>query len=852
MKNNNGEVIRLLAGRLYASNRRRNWILTVAIAVSVFLLFSVFSIVAGRINAEKLLYTRMSGTSATTFLEDATLEQAEQIANLDYIRDVGMEYIFGGIYSGERETGARVYVDKAAFGSMLKPAYTQIHGKYPEKEEEVMLSKRTLESMGIKEPETGMNVIMTNEEGKEESFILSGFYTEFMDETTLPYGFFSMEYFEKHKDSTGYAALLAIRQKDWYSGENIEDLLYRDIPTIDRAQQFIGGDSVSYTAVLELVGGLDIGLCCALLIILCAGMLIYNVTALSLRREVRQYGLLKTLGTTSRQIHWIVWRQIAKTLLIGMAVGIAAGAVPVFGILPGILEGRYLEGFGKASAMISFHPLLLLGAVFITIASTLFSSFMPIWKVGRMAPVSALYYLGGMAGTGRKERKSGKGNQIALMAWRNIFRNRKSAWITLGSLILGFMVALGAMVLIRGMDYRNKLEQDDDFRLSAAGAPFLSDGYVEPDVCFDTSFVEQIRGMDGIREITCSVGGYLRLNSEDTAWQPLLVGSRMGEGMQDNDEGKRHAEHVRKYYMAGYTVVEPAFIDALEQCCEKHGLTLDIKGLREGTSAVAFHFNELSRKLEKESFSYIGDSISLKTFAGSDLGTVKFGGYLKRNQKDLPVCETESSTSGYPTLLISRKCFGRLGIKGKIFAVNINVNKEMEPQIKFQLKNMIAKLVETMEEQEGVFGMGYSIYSKSDAIALAESELLIFRILMYTVSALLAGMGVFHYFNVTVSSIEARGKEFAVMESIGMTKKQLRHMLVLEGIYYSSFIAVFLVTAGSGILWLVYRLGRERVPYMQFYYPVTGLFAMLVLIYAGCICLPLWMLHRNTAARNGR
>ena len=74
MRNNNREVIRLLAGRLYASDRRRNHILTGAAAVSFFLLFSIFSIIVGRINAEKLRFTRMAGTAATTFLEDATME----------------------------------------------------------------------------------------------------------------------------------------------------------------------------------------------------------------------------------------------------------------------------------------------------------------------------------------------------------------------------------------------------------------------------------------------------------------------------------------------------------------------------------------------------------------------------------------------------------------------------------------------------------------------------------------------------------------------------------------------------------------------------------------------------------
>ena len=163
---------------------------------------------------------------------------------------------------------------------------------------------------------------------------------------------------------------------------------------------------------------------------------------------------------------------------------------------------------------------------------------------------------------------------------------------------------------------------------------------------------------------------------------------------------------------------------------------------------------------------------------------------------------------------------------------------------------MIADLEKNQEVSEGVFGVGYSMSSKSDDIAMVESKLFPIRILMYTVSVLLACMGLFNYFNVTASSLEVRKGEFAILQSIGMTEKQLRRMLILEGVYYSSIIAAFLVSAGSGIIWLIYRLGKERIAYMKFYYPVAGLAGMLVFIYVCCICLPLWMLHINRG-RNG-
>lgn len=842
MKNNNQQITRLLASRLYTSNRRYNRILTVAVAISLFLLFSIFSIVIGRIQAQKLMFTRMAGTAATTFLEDATKKQADQIHELRYINTVGMEYILGGVYYESKEIGIRIYTEQSTFNSILKPAYTQIHGTYPARKGEIMLARRTLKKMGIQNPNTGMDIIITDQTGTKESFTLSGYYTEFMDEDSLPYAFFSKDYYES-LPSYKYHTLLGIRQKDWYHGEAIEDMLYRDIPTIDKAQQFIGGDSVGYAAVVDLVGGIDIGLCFAVLIVLCSGMLIYNVIFLSLQRDIRQFGLLKTLGTTSKQIHRIVLRQVANILLIGLTAGTIAGCTFTLGILPRLLAGRYLKGFGNSSAIIHFQPLLLSFSILLVIIITLSSSLMPVHKVGKMDPVNALHYLDKNPRTGRKIQKSSKGNSIAIIAWRNIFRNKRNAIITLFSLILGFTVTLGGMVIIYGMDYGNQLKYDSDFLLSANNFPFLDDEYEEPNIYFDSSFLSRLEQLDGIHEIICSTGGYVALNSDDTVWSPLLIGNRLADGMQKDEEERTFATHVRKQYMAAFTVVDDTFLDALSYCNDKHNLHLDIDKLRDGTGAAAFHFNELSRQLQQEAVMHIGEQFSLNSFSGQQLGSLQFCGYINRSQTDLPPCETEPSTSGYPTLVISQNALKHLELTSDIFAIQIQVDAKKEPELKWKLQNMITEL-QSNTQKKSAFS-GYTMQAKSDVLAAAQKELLPIRILMYTVCALLICMGVFNYLNVTISSLENRRAEFALLNTLGMTGKQLRNMLILEGIFYSSLITIFLITAGSGVIWLLYRIARERIPYMPFQYPAVGLLSLLLIIYTGCICLPLLISHQS-------
>ena len=84
--------------------------------------------------------------------------------------------------------------------------------------------------------------------------------------------------------------------------EAIEDMLYRDVEMRDDSQQFFGGISFYRQSVDDLAGGFDTVVLMAGLILFGAAMLLYNVMYISLSRDIRQYGLLKTMGTTKKQL----------------------------------------------------------------------------------------------------------------------------------------------------------------------------------------------------------------------------------------------------------------------------------------------------------------------------------------------------------------------------------------------------------------------------------------------------------------------------------------------------------------------------------------------------------------------
>ncbi len=326
MRNNNSEVIKIIAAGQYQSNRGRNTILIAATAIAVVMIFCIFSITSGKINADYLLYMRNSGTAAATTLEQADEAQYEQIKNLPYIKEVGKETAFG-----VSDKFICSVLDKNAWENIQVPAYTDICGSYPAAKDDIMMSRRALDAIGIKNPELGMKITcpIYFDEGvsKKQTFYLCGYFTEYVDPMmSMPPAYFSQEYLDTLSINTDDCTTLLIMQDDSISGESVEEMLYRDVTMRDDSQQFFGGNPMNMQAVTELAGGYDLAYIMAAVIFISALILIFNVLHISLGHDVRQYGLLVTMGTTRKQLYRIVFRQTGKATVIGCAIGAFAGA----------------------------------------------------------------------------------------------------------------------------------------------------------------------------------------------------------------------------------------------------------------------------------------------------------------------------------------------------------------------------------------------------------------------------------------------------------------------------------------------------------------------------------------------
>lgn len=214
---------------------------------------------------------------------------------------------------------------------------------------------------------------------------------------------------------------------------------------------------------------------------------------------------------------------------------------------------------------------------------------------------------------------------------------------------------------------------------------------------------------------------------------------------------------------------------------------------------------------------------------------VKFvcSGYLDTTLKGFPQLAMSWNGDGIHYFLVSEKGFERLNYPKQVFGFTINAKKGQEISAK-------AKLTELIREKNSEHKVAniYYLSSTSDEIAESENYINNSRTVMFALCLSLFLLGITNYLNVVITNIVSRRKEFAIMQSVGMTKKQLRKMLIIEGIYYWGILLITLASVGT---WMILGVGvmiKRNLSYFRFVYPLKELVVVAVILMFLCVLLP--------------
>lgn len=828
--NRNKEVIKRVEKGMMKANRTRNIFAVVAVALTTFMITTIFSLGINYKENMDLTSVRTSGTNANVSLAMPTNEQEKEIRDLDYVKTVGTQYMIGSV-AGKNEADrdlaiAMQYYDNTEWEKHYKEAISNIKGEYPKKENEIMLSEDALSQLGIKEPKLDMEIPLSyvSKDGEQkDTFTLSGWFRSY---TGTGMAFLSESYCQEHGYTMQNSGVLSI------SLDNPKDNFYdiQDDITLNENQTFQGSVSMSsssgsvYAMIILLV----------FFIIGSGYLLIYNVLYISISRDTRFYGLIKTLGTTEKQIKTLVKRQALTFGCIGIPIGVILAGVLSFGIVPVILENAFDSGKSIMDAEMFFHPSIFILSIIFSALTVWISCNAPAKVAGKISPIEALRYQN-FASTKTKSRNSTNGGKLHVMAYHNVFRDKKRAFLVFMSLFMGITMILGVNGMIGSMKAENYVEKYMDYNFEYRDVQF--EQYEQPNKevpQFDEQFVEQIKQIDGVKnvDIQKTVWGGIAFDEADLEEFMKIK----YEDSRYKTEGQSYQEMVadlKKYANAGDYGCYITTLDdkAVEEYNTEHPDTpIDIEKFQRGETAISgmdTEYNAPNTALVGRTLSLTADSPDGKATDFLIDGSFYFGDY--ENNLSYSMDQRKDISIVPDIIYVSEAGMERLTSAPIISGIGIDI-KDMNQleEIDSELQALNGTLTKTEWSYQSPVGiieefnqMNYSMNLLGNGAAV-----------------LLIVIGLINFINVMLTGVVARKNEFAVMESIGTSKKQIKKILTLEGGIYALVTTGLIMTLGNAFLLLVADAVPHIADYAKFEYPFALVICLIFAIFIICLSVP--------------
>ena len=804
-ENDTSVIIKRLAKRSMRANKRQNTFVAFAVFLTTFLIASVFSIGASLVLTAEVQQIRLAGNKAQAALSYPTENQVDQIKKMDNIQAVGT-VAASGTASVESEAGNLTitlsYADETAWEAFVEPATTDLVGNYPQKENEIMLPVYVLEQMEIENPTLGMELSLpVSTDGDvtihQEDFVLSGWYTgytQFYNNNSVGV-FASKAFLKKAQKSAEINGLAYISFKSDYDIEEQVTQLKRDIVLNDT--QNVSVMTTYVTSGLSKTSGI---LICTLLIgfiMLVGYLLIYNILYISVAKDIRFYALLKTVGGSNKQIKRIILNEISRLCLYGIPCGLFSALVLSYLVVPFALS---VSGI-KTGIEVSFSIWIYLGAIFFAWLTARIGAMLPIKKLDSISPVEALHFT--EANSSKHASHLLSHGKPLRMAYRNVFRNRKRAFIVFFSLFLGIGTFLSVMTLVSSMnvDYYANSIMPSDFVLKNT----TTFGSEKTKQKFNTRFlqnIESISGLETIREKT--------MEQVKVVCQSDIFDKHIEKYLSDNSDMTK--EQLEQNFIGLLCGIDT---DELSSYTDR----FDLESFERGEFAlIATDDPTLYQKVQEVEFTSSSDNQIISIPIG---GTVPFS--------------MANSTQIYAPTLIVSNAFMRSHIDDPLIdTIFIDVDDGMDEQTLTALKGMIG--------QDYEIGLSSRIEARQE---LRDTKMIL-SVLGGGAAIILGFIGLLNFINITTVGILVRRSELSTLESIGMTKKQLYKMVAYEGLTYAGITLLLLTLPGSLLVYGLFYIFRQWVDYAVFTYPWLPFISIAIALLLICVTIPIYFFKQVT------
>ena len=826
---NNKKVIGLLSVRSLQSARGRNFVAIVAIALTALLFTAVLTIGMSTMDLMEQNTMRQVGTSTHAGYKLLTQEQYDKVAADGAVKDIAYTILVGLGENPElnkTHTEIRYAQDKAAQWNFCAPTT----GRMPQAIDEAACSTAVLDALGVPHVLGQTITLEFTSQGTHyrDTFTLCGFWeqdiavkaaTVLVSEAyckqvaPLP----EIPYNEAGTDSSymsGYLNPNLWFRSAWDIEGQVEALNERCGfgDEVNSGVNWAYGSSTVDLQTVVLVGGV-------LLLILLAGyLIIYNIFAISVARDIRFYGLLKTIGTTGRQLKRIVHRQALLLAAFGIPIGLVIGWFVAKALTPVLLGGTSYGRFTEEMAT-SLNPWIFVGGALLALITIWISCIRPCRVASKVSPIEAVRWTGTKTETRKKQKKSGKVSPFT-MAWANLKRTPAKTAVVLLSLTLSMVLLNGVYTITTGFDMDKYLANQvvSDFLLTDASVLNVSsqstivDGISEADM----AAVQAQPGVEAAGRV------YM---------QGLYQHTFTGVGLERLQAALAQAQESGQ--------LRPPYTDsAVAMIEEEHATYMSLYGVEE------FPFSKIEAErgsLNWEEFQTGRYILVGPSFISDDREASADSAYYQPGET-VPITWPDGTTVEYEVMAVASLPYALGPQYSTYFGADLilpaseflkHADRTGALNVAFDVSPEQEETVQAWVEQYCAQDNPNLSYQSKDSYEKSFQGMVnMFAGVGGALAGVLGLIGVLNFINAIATSIYTRRRELAMLQSVGMTGKQLNGMLMGEGLLYVGITLLLTATLGSLLCWGLIQLVAGQMWYFTYHFTLTPVL----------ICIPLMLL----------
>lgn len=822
MKVKNRGCIRNLSIKQFRTTKARNLIAVFAISLTTLLFTSLFTIAASINDGFQQSNFRQVGGWSHGGFKYLTEEQFQELKSDPLIQKWGLRR-FVGMPSKVPFNKSHVEIGYSDPVQAHWMYCDPVQGHLPEEgTREAATDTKVLGLLGVK-PKIGAKFTITfNVDGREttQAFTLSGWW-EYDEVITANHILIPQSRAEAILEETGK---VPGQTKDGITGSWNLDVMFKNSLHIEKdINQVLKNHGYQSESPKEnyIATGINWGysgsrlantidpaailtiLAILLLIIFTGYLIIYNVFQISVVNDIRFYGLLKTIGTTPRQIKRIILQQAILLSLLGIPLGLIGGWIVGSAFVPVIMNR--LDGIIN---VVSVRPLIFIAAVLFSLFTVLVSCYRPGKIAAKASPIEAVRYTENNT-IKRKSKKTVGRLSLSSMARANLGRSQGKTIVTVLSLSLAVILLNLTVTFTRGFDMDKYLQNNvvSDFLLADAAYFQVSQGFSSNAVLSEET-IHDVNSHEGITDGGKIYGktsaiqefvseeDYRKVNSK---WDTQKNLDNTIQWMPKTKEGLLIAD-------AQLFGMEPFALDHLKV------LEGDLSKVYEpGSRSIAAVYSEddYGTPQTDSHWAKIGDTVTLRyveefEYYNPETGEVypedvnldTVSSWKARAKTFHDIDYTVTALVSVPTAL-SYRYYGNdeFVLNDKTFIQDTGTSAVMlyafntKPEKTAAMEAFLSDYTTHVNQQS-------DYESKATYVAKFESFRSMFLLLGGALSFIVGLVGILNFFNAILTGIVTRKREFAMLQSVGMTGKQLKTMLVYEGMYYalSSEIVSLLLT----------------------------------------------------------